>query len=264
MSKSKIVKAPFVSMSEIRKEITTVDPKDPKIIKGVAMEDQASDEDLNPITEEDKQEEAIDDNVIDGSTSMLLENAKEEAELIIREAQAMAEGIKAKAKEEGYDEGYGHGIQAVKDELEAGQKALEEEAKALMAAYDEKLREAEPEMAKIIAELVNGMVGHYAKNPDVIIFLIKLALSEVTTFGNFMLKVSPEDFEYVMAHRDELTEGLSNRVSVEVLKDPRLDPMDCLIETDYGNIDGSLSLRLDSLNKELKLIADSMHKIREA
>jgi len=79
-----------------------------------------------------------------------------------------------------------------------------------------------------------------------------------------MLKVSPEDFDYVIAHKDELTEGLSDKVTVEVLRDKRLSPMDCLIETDYGNVDGSLKLRLDGLNNELKLIVNSMNRNREA
>ena len=262
MSKSKIIKAPFVSMSEIRKEITSVDPKDPNIIQGVEENTFDHDGDDELITEEDNQGEAINDSVIDGSTSMMLENAKEEADLILNEAREMAIQIKEQARQQGFDQGYEEGSRSSKEELEAGRKDLEAKADALTYAFEEKLREAEPEMARIIADLVNGMVGHYADNPEVIVFLIRLSLSEINTFGNFMLKVSPEDFDYVIAHKDELTEGLSSKVSVEVLRDKRLSPMDCLIETNYGNVDGSLNLRLDSLTKELKLIADSMNRKR--
>lgn len=251
-------------MSEIRKEITTVDPRDPKIIQNLEeafIDPHAGNE---VITEEDNQDKAIDDNVINGSTSMLLENAKEEADLILNEAREMAAHLKEQARKKGYDKGYEEGSRGSKEALEAGQRAFEVKTEALTQEYENKLREAEPEMAAIIADLVNNMVGHYAENPEVIVFLIRLSLSEINTFGSFMLKVSPEDFDYVMAHKSELTDGLSDKITVEVLRDIRLSPMDCLIETNYGNVDGSLNIRLDSLTKELKLIANSLHRNREA
>ncbi len=54
----------------------------------------------------------------------------------------------------------------------------------------------------------------------------------------------------------------SNRIDVEVLRDNNLGPKDCIVETEYGNVDASLQLRLDNLSKELSLISDSLSRNR--
>ncbi len=225
MSKSKVVKASFVSMSDIRKEIKVVDPKDPKIIN--PLPDLSLNRgDAAESTEKSLLESAIDDDVIDGSTSMLLESAKEEADLIVAEARGMALQIREDARLQGFDNGYSEGIEASRDELAERTQALIDKEKTLEEAFENKLREAEPKIAGVINDLVNSMVGHYAKEPSTIIFLIRLALSEITAFGSFILKVSPADFDYVMEHKSSLTEGLSEKVEVEVLRDNTLEPLD--------------------------------------
>ena len=262
MSKSKIVKATFVSMSDIRKEIKTVDPMDPKIIPN--LEDSVLSElsPMNETTEDSTREEAIDDNVIDGSTSIVLEQAQAEADRMVREAGELAEQITEEARQRGFDMGYQEGKDQSTRELDAREAQLNQRAIDLEEAYEANIKAAEPKIAKIIKQLVEGIVGHYAINEEVILFLIHLALSEITTYGSFIVKVSPEDFDYVKEHKDTLTEGLSDRIDIEVLMDKNLGSKDCIVETDYGNVDASLQLRLGSLSKELGLIGDSLNRNR--
>ena len=258
MSDSKIVKASFVAMSDIRKEIRKVDPDDPKIIGSYEEA-----EEVTYDTTEEESEQAIDDDVIDGSVSIILENAKDEAALILNEAREMAERIKADAKQEGYDLGYQEAMAAADKSLAQQRRLLEQKAIEMDEAYEEMLREAEPIMAEVIGDLVENMVGHYAGNQEVIMFLVRLALSEISTYGAFVIKVAPDDYDYVLARKEELDREVGDKVSLEIVKDSSLNPMDCLIETAYGNVDASLSLRRESLKKELRLIAGSLRRASE-
>ena len=259
MSDSKIIKSSFVSMSDIRRKIAKVDPDDPNIITphpGV-------DEDEVSTTKESEAEEAIDDDVIDGSVSIILEEAESKAAEIIKQAELEAEKIKSKAHAQGYEQGYEDGKKVSEDELEQGREALKNKAIELEEAYEGMLREAEPLMAEVISELVDNMVGHYADHKDVILFLVRLALSELTTYGEFIVKVSQEDYDYVIQHKDELDIEVGDKVTLEIVKDSGLLNGDCLIETAYGSVDASLHVRRESLKQELRLISDSLRRREE-
>jgi len=257
LSKSKIVKAPFVAMSDIRKEIKTVDPRDPKIIPSLKGEEG---EGVEPATSEENPDEAINDDVIDGSVSMVIEEAREEADRMLREARELSEQIREQARQEGFDMGYAQGVSKGADEVKAQALALDQKAAQLDELFEVSIKEIQPEIATLVKELVEGMVGHYANHDEVIMFLIKLGLSEITTYGSFIVKVSPDDFEYVVENKWELTEGLSDKIDIEILRDNNLGPKDCMIETEYGTVDASLHTRMESLGRELSLINGSLKR----
>ncbi len=250
-------------MSDIRKEIKSIDPKDPSIIQNVE-EDKPVQELVNDtLIEEDLTVAAIDDQVINGSTSMLLEEAQNEADEIIRNARELAAQIQEESRQKGFDMGYEEGLASSKDAFEEKELALKQQSEDLIVAYEEKVNGLEPQIALIIRDLVEKMVGRFTDEPDVVIYLIKLALSEITTYGSFIVKVSPDDFDHVLANKDDILEGLSERIDVEILRDAHLEKNQCLIETDLGNVDASLQVRLGSLLRELQLISDSLIRIEQ-
>lgn len=266
---SKIVKAPFVAMSDIRKEIQTIDPNDPKILKnavdipGAAEgEDEGVFEEVVFETEENNETEAISDPVIDGSHTISEEEAREEIEQMLEAARLDAETLREEARQQGYEAGYGEGQRASQQILEQKMAELDSTGRGLAQELaDEKdafMDEVQPRIAYVIRDLVNRMVGVYEDDPSLILFLVRLAFEEIHTYGSIMIKVSDDDFDYVSEHKDELTYGLSEKVKVEILKDTSMKKNQCYVETEMGNVDCSLDLRLDSLSRELKLIGDSL------
>ncbi|MCF8018464.1 conserved protein of unknown function [Petrocella atlantisensis] len=258
-SLSKIIKAPFVSMSEIRKEIQTIDPHNPHIIHPVQKEVGENDFDVEGGLEHNEYEgEAIDDDVIDGSHTI----AVEETELLVKEmldeAHSKGEQIKEQAREEGFEAGYEEGIVAAKSAIELKMNQLEQEREAMLAQNEAYIRDFEPKVAEIISQLLYKMIGRYADDPDIILYLVRLAFEEINIYGSIVIKCSSEDFDHLVAHKDELSENLSEKVNLEILKEITLEKNQCFIETDMGNIDCSLQVRLESLQKELKLIKESL------
>lgn len=273
-NESKIVKAPFVAMSDIRKEIKTIAPDDPKILgrpkqgpQEVASESGDVDgEQIGMTTEEGDINEAINDEVIDGSYAIILEEAKKEAEelrnQIIEQANVDAETIREAARQDGYEAGYAEGQRASSQELEQKMQELEAKGIELEQDFEDAQRtymdDMEPRVAYVIRDLVYKMIGVYEDDPAIIIYLIKLALEEVHTYGSFVIKVSAEDYDYVIENKEKIVGGLSEKVDVEILKDVDMTKNQCFLQTEMGNIDCSLDLRLESLMRELKLIGDSL------
>ena len=237
-----------------------MDPNDPKIIGDTDKSETLTEEQEDTTEDKAADEEAIDDDVIDGSPSMVLQMAREEAELLLDEANAKAETIMEEAKQEGYNLGYNEGLEAAQAELSARMAELNERAAAMEADYELQLRSAEPAIADVVRRLVGGMVGHFSTNPDLILFLVKTALAETSAYGHYIIRVSEMDYDTVVENQVAISEGLSDKIQLEILKDSTLEAGDCFVETDLGIVDGSLKVRLEGLNKELRLIADSLRQ----
>lgn len=254
---SKIIKSSFVEMSQLRKEIKTVDPNDPNVITSSLGSHKTE-------IEEETPSEAINDPVIDGSVSIqieaLMDEAKAEAEALIEQAAIEAEKMKETARQQGFDMGYSEGQESLEEVLAQNEKAFLERSAELEASYNRKVEELSPKVAAVIIDLMDTLVGDIRHEDEVIKYLVKLALKEIHGIGHFTVKVSPVDFPIVMASYEEISSGLSDKIHLEILKDSDMTVNQCLIISEFGNLDASLSVRVEGLMRELKLIADSMRQ----
>ncbi len=83
-------------------------------------------------------------------------------------------------------------------------------------------------------------------------------MNELDLHGDLVIKVSALDIDEVLEHKEKLTEGLSEKIDVEILLDQQLEKNECVIETNMGSIDCSLGTQMESLLQELRLIRDSL------
>jgi flagellar assembly protein FliH len=127
-----------------------------------------------------------------------------------------------------------------------------------MKEYSEYKLELEPKMLSIIEDLVVKIIGVQKTSKDTVIHLIKCGLDEIELHGDLIIKVSSKDLDYVIERKHELTEELSEKIKVEILKDQQLEENECVIETEMGTIDCSLGTQLEGLLKELRLIKNSL------
>ena len=141
--------------------------------------------------------------------------------------------------------------------LEELKQKLEEEVNEAIEERNQLSEKMQPLIAEIIQKLVRNLVGVQKNEPEVILFLIRMGLEEVDLYGDLIIKVSHEDFDEVIKHKDHLTENMSDKVSFEILKDPKLKKNDCIIDTSLGSVNCSLDERMEGLLRQLKLIEKS-------
>ena len=246
-----IYKASFVTIADSAVPIDTGEaPEEPKPNTPVTMNTTISGNDYQKPHERVKSKEDV------------LEDARDEAELIILKARNEAQLITDNAEKEinrlrteteenarskGYEEGYGKG----ESEAEALKHEGEEMLRDARAKRDEMLSDMEPQIVSLIIRILKKLLGDYIQlNPQIILNLIREGLSGTVGSEGVKLRVSPDDYDFAMGHFDKIAEYAGAK-SVEVIKDAALKPMDCVIETAYGIIDSSLDQQFESLKADL-------------
>jgi flagellar assembly protein FliH len=219
-----------------------------------AVDSEKSDGEWDENTTEEEQAESI------------LINATRKSEAIIKDALDEAEGIVRAAEERAKKEaeviietarvmGHKEGIENAQEEAEAIRtqaQAVLERANNERIAAEESL---EPDMLDLIVRIVAKLLDVTAAiNPQVILNLIKQGLAGATVTGNITVYVSPHDYEIVTNNKEMIMSMADGSIKLDVVKDLSLNPLDCVIETPYGNIDCSLGQQFETLQTNLLYI----------
>jgi flagellar assembly protein FliH len=199
-----------------------------------------------------------------------LQKALEQAELLRNEAQMEYQQIQEKineemiynqhkaeelfkqAEENGYNDGFQHGL------LE-GQKQYEafiQEARAVVTSsqndYLKKIEEAEPviiELAIKIAEKV--ILSELKTDHENWLSIVKAVINEVREQEQVKIYVHPTWFEFTIARKEELGLLLPNCNNIYIYPDAHLQENGCQIETAYGRIDASVDSQLAEIKYAL-------------
>jgi len=186
----------------------------------------------------------------------ILAKARREAQAvydeILAKAQAEAAEIELTARENGYAEGLANGEKdAELLRLQANQTYADavKEKEKLIASL-------EPEMLSLVVGIVQKLVGNAAAlSPGVVKNLIAQGLGGASATGDITIHVSTEDYETVLAAREEFLPMTDASAHLEITKDHSLKPSDCIIETAFGNIDCSLDQQWQAIKRDLFLIS---------
>ena len=216
--------------------------------------------DQEELAQENARNEAVQKLVDDANeqAEQIIADANEQAQQIIADAEAQSEAIyaeaRAKGEAEGEEKGYAEGLEraAVKE------REAEEKAAALDAQYEAKIAELEPKFIDVLTGIYSHVFGiDLTGRNDVVLHLLQNAIRNVEVSKNFLVHVSAEDHEYVNENKDELTAGLGESASVEIINDVTLSAGNCFVETDSGIYDCSIGTELELLKKELRVLSYS-------
>lgn len=193
-----------------------------------------------------------------------IEQAKAELSELQAKADAMMEDAKAqigvmqmKAYEEAKQQGYQEGERLGKQEAEAAKEDYLSRKKQLEDDFEKRIEELEPEFI----ETLSGIYEHIFKVDlsryrELVTNLLITAMQKVESTRNFLIHVSREDYEGVMANRERIrAEAGGSNVVVELVEDMTLSRSQCFIETENGIYDCSLDTQLSELGRKLKLLS---------
>ena len=181
-------------------------------------------------------------------------NAKKHAEEIISKAKIQSEEDAKKtieeAKAQGYAEGREQGV-AEADALKAEAQKLYDKAQT---EREETIKNIEPDMVALVMKVVKKLTGDIAViKPELVVNLIKQGLADATLTGSINIRVSKQDYDAVLAAKDEILSFAEGANGLDILKDLSLNKSDCIIETPFGIIDTSLDGQYSALKDDLYL-----------
>lgn len=189
-------------------------------------------------------------------SSKVLEEAKAEAKSILEKAKKEAEQMKNEAYATAQKKGYDDGILQSKKELSKYKAEYDEKTKNLQLEYENMVRAFEPQMADVMATLIEKITGIMAsEKQEVILYLIERAFQNFDRSEEYTIRVSREDYEFVSERKNHLLGAIGREVPLYIQEDASLQKNQCLIETEQKVINCSLDIQLNNLISDLKLIS---------
>ena len=183
---------------------------------------------------------------------LIISQAKDEAALIMQNAREEAEKIKKEAIKQGIEKGYRDGYERESEEV----KRLVERVQIVLNSAIEKRNEIFVEteqqiigLVLLIAKKVIKVISENQKN--VVINNVVQALRKLKSRGEVAIRVNLSDIELTSEHKKDFVEMVEGVKSIKILEDNTVDRGGCIIETDFGAIDARISSQLHEIEDRI-------------
>jgi flagellar assembly protein FliH len=159
------------------------------------------------------------------------------------EREAFEKGV-AEGREQGYGEG----------RAEAGR--LVERLHTILSRAIEKrgeiIQESETQIINLVLLIVKKVIKVISENQkNVVINNVVQALRKLRSRGDVVIRVNLADLQLTSEHVKDFMKMVENVKSITVLEDSSVDKGGCLIETDFGQIDGRVSSQLHEIEEKI-------------
>ncbi len=184
---------------------------------------------------------------------VIITQARSEADEILEEARVEAEAMKSHYAEEGKKEGYRDGTGQAMQEYAEKEAAIEAEKDQIAAAY----RAKEEQMEKVITDAVCDLMERFfavrfGDDKELLYHLVDNCVLHIESSHQFLIKVGEEGFNFLNEKKSELQEAVGADATLDIVRDPVLGEGQCIIETDGGVFDCSIDTELKNLIKDIK------------
>ena len=186
-----------------------------------------------------------------------LQEADRQAQEIINAAQREADGIRKQAHSEGMRKGYDEGNIKAQAECQLKEEELLKKEQLLERQYEAKIGQLEPMFIDTITDIYEQIFHIDLSNyHEILVYLIESIMRKSDEDSQFMVHVSPKDYEKVHEKKAELLAGVTREnVKLEIVEDMTVAERQCLIETENGVFDCGIDTQLEELKKRFKLLA---------
>ena len=200
---------------------------------------------------------------VNNQIAAALEEANEQAQTIRDEANevlAQAHMEARKIIEDAKRTGYEQGAQNAREEYNAKAYELARDYEAKKAQlekeYNDMKASMEPELVETITEVFKKITYTVAEdNKDIIIGLINGVMKNTDISNEFIIKVSPEDYKFLVNNQGKIYCSVSKEVTMDIVEDATMKKNQCIIESDTGVYDCSLDIELNNLIEDIKLLS---------
>lgn len=174
--------------------------------------------------------------------------AKTVGKEIIAKAQAQADEIKAEAhrfKEEVFAK--------ARDEAKADvqARAAEELARAKMQA-GQIIADAEKDVLELALKVAAKIISRdLEREPEVLLEIVANCTEAARSAKAMILKVHPDDGKVLREKRPRLIELIGRAVDISIRDDAEVERGGCVIQTEYGTIDGQIRTQFEMLRNVL-------------
>ncbi len=191
--------------------------------------------------------------------AVIIENANREAAEILQEAQEKVTTHMLEIEQQAKEEGYRHGETLARQHYQSLIDEAEDLKQQVQKAYESTVVSLESDIVETILDISRKVIGvELQQNRDVILGLVQTALLGSSPTGEVVVRVSPEDYDYVQENKEALLQHVDDIRDIAIKKDGVLKKGGCLVETGYGSIDSSIETQLAGIERSFQdLMGDS-------
>ncbi len=171
--------------------------------------------------------------------------AKDEAQRIISDGMDHARETQEKARLEGYEDGQQAGFEEGRQIAETLiQEAMDIKAYSV-DFYKQLVENAEAEVIDMVLDIASKILNRALSADEYILGLIQEAVSKCTYTTMVTLRVSEEDYPYVLSEKNKILVLCQTLDDIEIKIDRSLSKGGCVLETPTGMIDASIETQLN-------------------
>jgi len=186
----------------------------------------------------------------------VIDKANIESDNILDEAHNKADIIKKEAYSEGKEKGLEDARIEIDHQISKCQKEHEQIKTELQQQYDDMKSKMEPELVGVITDVFKKVINIISdNNEEIILDLVNSVMHNTEVSREFVIKVSPDDYKFLVNNQGKIYCAMSKEVQIEIVEDLSMTKNQCVIESDVGVYDCSLDIQLSNLIKDIKLLS---------
>jgi flagellar assembly protein FliH len=161
--------------------------------------------------------------------------------------------IKEAAFQKGFLEGKRVGFESGSKKADSAIASLNEALDQLENIRKEIYREIEEEVARLALSIARKVVCHEVKTSrETVACVAREALSQVDNPAKIIIKLNPDDLQFIDETRSQLSRFLRNVDHIRFEADESMQSGGCLIETERGDIDARIEKQLQALEESFQ------------
>lgn len=177
----------------------------------------------------------------------LVRKARKEANGLIAEAQARAAEIERVARERGRAEAQAQAQVELDQAVEALRARLTASLGELANLRAQMATRAERDLVQLALAIAKKIVQREVKvDHEVALTLTRVALGRLHNRAGATVRLHPDDYTYVMAHR----ERLNSEANVELIEDAAVGPGGCIVQSEMGEIDARIEQQFAEIEQD--------------
>lgn len=209
-------------------------------------------------------------------SEQIIQQAMQEADLIVAEAKAYQESVENQLQQEkahweeelvqlsnqAQQSGFEAGFQEGRNQGYAEAHGLIEDAKHVVETSKEdfrrKIESSEQTILDLGLKVAERILGdHLQENPEYFLSVVKRALKEAREYREVQLHIHPCHYEFLLSQKEDLISIFLKETELYIYPDDELSEQSCIIESANGRIDASVDVQLEEIKTKLFEILES-------
>lgn len=173
--------------------------------------------------------------------------ARKEANGLIAEAQVRAAEIERAARERGRAEAQAQAQVELERAVEELRARLTASLGELAGLRRQLAARAERDLVQLALAIAKKIVQREVKvDHEVALTLTRVALGRLHNRAGATVRLHPDDYAYVLAHR----ERLNSEAAIELVEDAAVGPGGCIVQSEMGEIDARIEQQFAEIEQD--------------